>query len=321
MSTSDPPPSDGRRLRFTLEIRAAVLDAAPSADLDGASVLGEGWGSLAYRVPVAGAGDLALRVPRPGVRWAVPNLEREARLLPELEAWGLPVPRGARLLRDAQGEVLASLESVIEGAAAATLPRAHRLRATFADDLARVLARLHAFPVDRARELGLREPHFWDDHYRGLIEDSLAQLRGASHRWLAARTAAFLDGGGVARARKALIHADIASAHLIADAGGRLAGVIDWGDAMVGDPALDVAGVLNTYGPAFTSAVLERYVECGGVLDDDVQRRARFYVDVVPVFLVRYGHMFNGGRDRVDGLRQFAARAAAATRASKGGRA
>ncbi len=314
---NEPPLQGERRFRFLPELALAVQEAVPDADLAGASVLGEGWGSLAFRVPSPG-GDLALRVPRAGVRWAVPNLEREARLLPALEAWGLPVPRGVRLLRGPTGELVGSLESVVEGAPATVLPRSRAARRAFADDLGRSLARLHAFPLERARAFGLREPHFWDDHYAGLIESSLEALRGASREWLAARARAFLDGGGVATAPRALIHADISAAHLIVRGDGRLAGVIDWGDAMIGDPALDFAGLLNQYPESFMESVLERYEAHGGVADADLRRRARFYIDVSPVFLVRYGHMFNGGQDRIDGLRQFAARAAATTRAAKG---
>jgi aminoglycoside phosphotransferase (APT) family kinase protein len=38
----------------------------------------------------------------------------------------------------------------------------------------------------------------------------------------------------------ALVHCDLGASHLLVH-GGRLAGVIDWGDAKIGDPAIDYA--------------------------------------------------------------------------------
>jgi hypothetical protein len=88
---------------------------------------------------------------------------------------------------------------------------------------------------------------------------------------------------------------------------------------MIGDPALDFAGLLNQY-PVRHGA---RARAVRGVRRRGRRRPAStrgFYIEVSPVFLVRYGHLFNDGRDRIDGLRKFAARAAASTRASMGAR-
>ena len=73
----------------------------------------------------------------------------------------------------------------------------------------------------------------------------------------------------------ALLHADLGPDHLrVRD--GRLAGVIDWGDARVGDPALDYAWLLN--GPF-----------AGWDVDSDLRRRARFYHRLGPWYEAHYG--------------------------------
>ena len=61
---------------------------------------------------------------------------------------------------------------------------------------------------------------------------------------------------------------------------GRLAGVIDWGDARVGDPALDYAWALN--GPFADWDV-----------DPDLRRRARFYHRLAPWYEAHYGLFTN----------------------------
>ena len=76
-----------------------------------------------------------------------------------------------------------------------------------------------------------------------------------------------------------LLHADLGPAHLLVR-DGRLAGVIDWGDARVGDPALDYAWLLN--GPFADWDV-----------DRDLRRRARFYHRLGPWYEAHYGLFTN----------------------------
>jgi aminoglycoside phosphotransferase (APT) family kinase protein len=77
----------------------------------------------------------------------------------------------------------------------------------------------------------------------------------------------------------ALVHADLGPDHLLVR-DGRLAGVIDWSDARVGDPALDYAWLLN--GP-FTE----------WDVDPDLRRRARFYHRLGPWYEAHYGLFTN----------------------------
>ena len=77
----------------------------------------------------------------------------------------------------------------------------------------------------------------------------------------------------------AVIHADLGSEHLLVR-DGRLVGVIDWGDARLGDPALDYAWLLN--GPFADLDV-----------DTDLRRRARFYHRLAPWYEAHYGLFTN----------------------------
>ena len=80
----------------------------------------------------------------------------------------------------------------------------------------------------------------------------------------------------------ALVHADLGAEHLLVR-DGRLAGVIDWGDAGIGDPALDYAWLLN--GPFADWDV-----------DESLRRRAAFYHRLAPFYSVHYG-VFTGRPD------------------------
>jgi aminoglycoside phosphotransferase (APT) family kinase protein len=85
--------------------------------------------------------------------------------------------------------------------------------------------------------------------------------------------------------RTTLLHADLGPEHLLVR-DGRLVGVIDWGDARLGDPALDYAWLLN--GPFADWDV-----------DPDVRRRARFYHRLAPWYETHYG-LFTGQPAHVD---------------------
>lgn len=73
----------------------------------------------------------------------------------------------------------------------------------------------------------------------------------------------------------ALTHSDLGPSHLrVRD--GKLAGVIDWGDARIGDPALDYAWLLNVPFPDWE-------------VDPELRRRALVYHRLGPWFEVHYG--------------------------------
>jgi len=74
--------------------------------------------------------------------------------------------------------------------------------------------------------------------------------------------ALFAEVETIAGFEPVLTHSDLGPEHLLCR-DGRLVGVIDWGDARVGDPALDYSWLLN--GPF-------RHWE----VDADLRRRARF---------------------------------------------
>ena len=70
-------------------------------------------------------------------------------------------------------------------------------------------------------------------------------------------------------------HSDLGAEHLLVREG-RLVGVIDWGDARLGDPALDYSWLLHGPFPNWD-------------VDPELRRRARFYHRLAPFFSVHYG--------------------------------
>ncbi|MFA7249306.1 MAG: aminoglycoside phosphotransferase family protein [Dehalococcoidia bacterium] len=280
----------------------------------GVSHLGSGYAADAYRVRTAG-GDLVLRLPKGRLEYTVPLLRREARLLRALARvdLGVAVPHGMREVRDGR-TFLGTLHEYVPGAAH---PRGLRgaARARLCDGIGRFLAALHGVPRMVATRAGTREADLWPV-YRGLIEEALPRLGPRARAWLIDTAGAFARGGGTRRAPRVLVHGDIQRAHLFGDAAGRLTGVIDFGEAMLADPALDFAGVLNDLGWSDLERVWAAYRAAGGRVDADAARRVRFYIAVAPIYRVLYGEAAEGPAERLAGIRQLAARAAASTRRS-----
>jgi aminoglycoside 2''-phosphotransferase len=65
----------------------------------------------------------------------------------------------------------------------------------------------------------------------------------------------------------------------------RITGIIDWEDACIGDPSLDMVGLLGC-GATFTERVLAAYT---GEVDDTFRQRMAFRADIVPFFEILFG--------------------------------
>ena len=298
---------------LTAPARDALAEALPSAALEAAGQVGEGYGSAAFHVPDP-SGDWSVRLPRPQAAWAIPDLEREVKLLPGLETYITTVetPREARIVRDPAGAFVAAVHRFVPGDPPSTRTIRGATRERIASQIAAFLHELHAFPPEEARRREVRKFDLWPDRYETLIANTLPHLGPGGRAWLEALAANFRAAGATSNAPRVLVHGDIAGPHLLLDDASNLAGVIDFGDASIADPALDFAGILNEFSWSFLERVIEHY----GPVDAGLRDRARFYIDVEPIFQVEFGEHVRNGAERITGIRRFAARAAAAARAA-----
>jgi aminoglycoside phosphotransferase (APT) family kinase protein len=124
---------------------------------------------------------------------------------------------------------------------------------------------LHAFDAD-----GLPVPRpDWQEMYTRHCADFRRIVLPLLRRDLRpAAEALFAEVETLVGFEPVLTHADLFPEHLLCR-DGRLVGVIDWGDARIGDPALDYAWLLN--GPFAHWDV-----------DDELRRRARVYHGLAP---------------------------------------
>ena len=97
----------------------------------------------------------------------------------------------------------------------------------------------------------------------------------------------FLNNEAIFPFQPVLIHYDLACEHVLCDPERSvLTGVIDWGDATIGDPAMDFVGLHNCRGREFTERVLARYQ---GTIDAAFWQRMDFYLCYGPFSELLYG--------------------------------
>lgn len=147
------------------------------------------------------------------------------------------------------------------------------------------LRRLHEV---RLPGFGCLSDASWDDEgrlslrhgsWRGFLDDVVRDVRAlaGSYAVAAAVADAFaraLDARGQALAAVesgSLCHGDLKAGHVLV-AGDRLAGVIDWGDAVAGDPVWDIARFAHRADATSLSLLLEGYDAQAALADDLVWR-------------------------------------------------
>jgi len=172
--------------------------------------------------------------------------------------------------------------------------------------LAGFLTALHRFPADRARDLGVPggDANAWrreyEDFYRWIQREAFPTLGARERRWAAHLCEDFLTASDHFGFAPVLLHRDLAMEHvLFDDAAGRILGVIDWGDASIGDPAFDFTGILADLGEPVAQAVLDSY---RGVKDPGMLDRARFYARIIPFYGIIFGRQLGHEEWTRDGL-------------------
>lgn len=257
------------------EAVALVRAAAPGVDLGDVTVVEGGWDSF-----VLDTGSWIFRFPRHA--HVEPALRAEIALLPQLgPALPLAIPQFEHVVEE---PVLFAGYRKIERE---QLTR-ERQTAGSGHELAAFLVALHSFPVEVAVAAGVPSygPESWGARHEDLFTELLARvgpLLAAPERAAAeAMFDEFLaeDLGFV----PSLVHYDLGPTHVLAAAGGSLTGIIDWGDAAVGDPAADLAWALHGTAPAFAAALAEAYGA-----SEDMRRRALLYHRLGPWHEVVHG--------------------------------
>ncbi|MGQ0604735.1 MAG: phosphotransferase family protein [Anaerolineales bacterium] len=146
-----------------------------------------------------------------------------------------------------------------------------------AGQLGRCLRELHTTPVDGLPPTRAPVTHAAQSEIRREAEQLIYPLLMSHQRaWAERFFDAMLGDPRNFDYEPRLIHGDLWAEHLLVDSQAALCGVIDFGMAGVGDPANDIACLLQTYGESFVSRMQPAYPEL-----HQYMQRARYYARVI----------------------------------------
>ncbi len=243
--------------------------------------LDEGWNFKAFEV------DARWLFRFPKREESAPKLNMECRLLPRLADWvSLPIPcyEYCAGLNESSDRLFAGYKKLpgIAGNISKMVDK-HKV----AQQLGLFLTKLHAYPVERAREARVPERSDLVAYWRN---KSIEQLNGIDalnvdssnlRRYLENDVPLSFEG------ESRLVHNDLWAEHILVDPrSGSVNGIIDWGDAAISDPAVDFACLYTWYGEKWLEDVLANY---SGTSDTEIISRSRYLATCLAIHNITLG--------------------------------
>ena len=284
-----------------LLVHRLLLDQLPELDTRSLRIV-EPWGTdnAIWRL----GDDLVVRFPR--IRWAAGQADKEATWLPALTPHltvAIPTPVAVGEPTD-EYPFRWAVHRWLPGEPAG--PDGIGDPLGFAAALARTVVELRSVPVDGAPAAHNRARPIqdYDDATRRAIDSAshLVDAEAALDIWERALAAEPHTGPPV------WVHGDLEGNCLVSD--GELSGLVDWGSACAGDPAVDVQVV---WSPLFGDESAARFLELVGA-DEATVARARgaavnqacaalpYYLETYPLIVERCWHKLEAlGIARRDG--------------------
>jgi aminoglycoside 2''-phosphotransferase len=276
-------------------LAARVHHHFPELALGSPRLILHGWDVVVLEVD----GSLIFRFPRRAD--VLTGLANEIRLLPLLVDLPLRIPHYQWVAFPDQLEHMEQFGGYVKIPGRAL--QREQLHPALIEQLGRFLTGLHSLSAVAASQAGVVQYSSadWVQEYA----EFYAQVQQVVYPYIShqaqGRTArlweSFLEEVSSEPPAMAVIHRDLDSGHILA-AGDPpvLTGVIDWGDAALGDPALDFAGLHWLGGEDLVRAVLEFYpLDLGPA----ALERIDFYQSLGPYHLALYG-LQNGDPARAE---------------------
>jgi aminoglycoside phosphotransferase (APT) family kinase protein len=263
--------------------RARAIIIAVFPEFRGARIelLDEGWDFQVFEVDAR----WLFRFPKRETIVAKLNMERK--LLSGLGEWvSLPVPNYEYFCESHESSIrpFAGYRK-LPGIGGNTSKMVDRQRV--AQQLGEFLTRLHTYPVDKAREAGVPEARNLVAHWREKSREQLRKLNDLNVnmdlllRYLENDTPVSFQGS------LSLVHNDLWAEHILVNTcSGEVSGIIDWSDAVIGDPAIDFACLYAWYGKSWSENVLAHYT---GKLDAEVISRSRYLAMCLAIHNITLG--------------------------------
>lgn len=230
----------------------------PDFDILTVKKLGEGLRSIALLVN----GEWVFRFPKE--REGADDLEKEINILPYLaERITLAVPQFAFVGKQHNGLPFVGYRKlpgeIVGEDAVPSLPKEEK--ETLARQIAQFMDELSAFPVDKAKALGVPEKDLHQDTVETFekIKTTVFPIVDENMRqYIASRFESYLGNPEYFQYVPTLIHADLSPDHYLMDPIERkLVGIIDFGDMQICDPDYEYLYLVEDCGEDFARQVMQ----------------------------------------------------------------
>ena len=279
----------GQAIAYTLTIEQAkgdIVTAFPQVAGMQVGLLGEGYDFQVFE----GGEGWVFRFPKR--EQASVKLGMESRLLPGLADWlSLPIPRYECLAQSNSARPFAQYRKLpgVSGDVSETVDRD-----AVARQLGLFLTELHAYPVDKARDAGVPEETNLVAGWRVRSLERLDRIAQSAVDLPELRSYLEDESPSPFEGLPRLVHNDLWAEHVLIDARtGSVSGIIDWGDAVVSDPAVDFACLFAWYGERWLGRVLDSY---SGGPDSQLIVRARYLAACLAIHSILLGQEMGHSR-------------------------
>ncbi|WP_261129938.1 phosphotransferase family protein [Bacillus sp. Marseille-Q3570] len=173
-----------------------------------------------------------------------------------------------------------------------------------AQNLAQFLCELHAIPTKDAPGKTItneRAYDYWLKLYEKVRQSLFSYIRLDKQQQISRHFETFLNDRLNFEFTPAIIHGDFGISNILYDdEGKRISGIVDFGSSHVGDPAIDIAGLLKQYGQQFVDTLSEFYPNLENLLP-----RARFYAGTFGLQEALYGYQYKNQESLENGLKEY----------------
>lgn len=135
----------------------------------------------------------------------------------------------------------------------------------FLESYARAIAALQSVPLERAADAGIRIETL--ELARGVMAGAMSATREvlAPPEAVWARWQRWTEDDAMWPEHAALVHGDLHPGHLLLDEDQRITGILDWTEARVSDPSIDLMMLAGCFGRAALEAFMPHFERAGGV--------------------------------------------------------
>ncbi len=168
-----------------------------------------------------------------------------------------------------------------------------RAKSRIIAQLSEILVNLHSLSINDFVNMGVPDEHGeqWKERFEIFyyeVHDAVyPYLKKPLKKKIEKLFDKFLNDQANFEFKPALIHGDFGGWNILFEEQSRkISGVIDWGNAVIGDAAMDFAELLYDYGPEVTEKILKHYtIE----IDAKFAERMKFYRSLAGLYDVIYG--------------------------------